>query len=150
MDLTGGDLTHAAEEIEKEIHTDPQEVTERIEISEKSEHGIASSGSSSSEDVELKKADSHIIKIGEVKVGEEALAHLPEHERAILRTQLQIPETSINYFTLYRYATRNDLIIIAIGSFCAIIGGALQPLMTVRREICGRVVLTFVRSFLDN
>ena len=33
--------------------------------------------------------------------------------------------------TLYRYATTNDIIIIGICSFCAVVAGAALPLMTV-------------------
>ncbi|KAL1590682.1 hypothetical protein WHR41_00707 [Cladosporium halotolerans] len=58
-------------------------------------------------------------------------AHLPEIEAAILRHQLETPPVKVTYFRLYRYATTNDLIIIAISAFCAIVAGAVLPLMTV-------------------
>ncbi|OQD80248.1 hypothetical protein PENANT_c037G08426 [Penicillium antarcticum] len=70
--------------------------------------------------------------------------HLPEHERVILKRQLDLPATKVNYMTLYRYATRNDKIILVIASLAAIIGGALMPLMTV---LFGGLAGTF-RSFL--
>ncbi|THC93332.1 hypothetical protein EYZ11_007188 [Aspergillus tanneri] len=70
--------------------------------------------------------------------------HLPEHEMAILKRQLDLPATKVNYMTLYRYATRNDKIILVIASLAAIIGGALMPLMTV---LFGGLAGTF-RSFL--
>ncbi|GMG16196.1 unnamed protein product [Aspergillus oryzae] len=70
--------------------------------------------------------------------------HLPEHERVILKRQVDLPATKVNYMTLYRYATRNDKIILAIASLTAIIGGALMPLMTV---LFGGLAGTF-RSFL--
>lgn len=70
--------------------------------------------------------------------------HLPEHERVILKRQLDLPATQVNYMTLYRYATRNDKVVLVIASLAAIIGGALMPLMTV---LFGGLAGTF-RSFL--
>jgi ATP-binding cassette subfamily B (MDR/TAP) protein 1 len=70
--------------------------------------------------------------------------HLSEHERVILKRQLDLPATKVNYMTLYRYATRNDKVVLVIASLAAIIGGALMPLMTV---LFGGIAGTF-RSFL--
>ena len=50
------------------------------------------------------------------------LAHLPEHERETLRRQLDTAPIKATVRTLYRYATRNDLIVILISSICAIVG----------------------------
>lgn len=63
--------------------------------------------------------------------GEDAFSHLPEHEAAILRRQLETPPVKVTYFRLYRYATTNDKIIIFISSIAAIVAGAVLPLMTV-------------------
>ncbi|KAF2157400.1 multidrug/pheromone exporter, ABC superfamily [Myriangium duriaei CBS 260.36] len=71
-------------------------------------------------------------------------AHLPEHEAAILRKQLDVPDLDVGYFTLYRYADRQDLIIIAISTLCAVVGGALMPLMLV---IFGALSGTFQSAF---
>lgn len=57
--------------------------------------------------------------------------HLPEREKEILKRQLDLPAVKVNYMTLYRYATRNDKIILAIAGLAAIISGALLPLMTI-------------------
>ena len=57
--------------------------------------------------------------------------HLPEHEKDVLKRQLDLPAVKVGYLTLYRYATTNDKIILAIASLAAIISGALLPLMTV-------------------
>jgi ATP-binding cassette subfamily B (MDR/TAP) protein 1 len=62
---------------------------------------------------------------------EDAFSHLPEHEAAILRRQLETPPVKVTYFRLYRYATTNDKIIIFISAIAAIIAGAVLPLMTV-------------------
>ncbi|KAJ5120788.1 GTPase-activating protein [Penicillium bovifimosum] len=70
--------------------------------------------------------------------------HLPEHERLILKRQLDLPATKVNYMNLYRYATRNDKIVLVLASTAAIIGGALMPMMAV---LFGGLAGTF-RSFL--
>lgn len=71
-------------------------------------------------------------------------AHLPQDEAAILRRQLDIPPVKVGYFTLYRYADGLDVTIIAISTTCAIVGGALMPLMTV---IFGALSGTFQGAF---
>lgn len=65
------------------------------------------------------------------KEDNDPFAHLPAHEAAILKHQLDTPPVKVTYFSLYRYATRNDLLIIALSAFCAIAGGAVLPLMTI-------------------
>lgn len=137
MDSTAGDLNNAAREIgasiEKQLSRDSRDDSSsgRDLVGEKHEHGPHSSGSSSEGIPQLKEVDSHIIKVSEVKGGEEAYAHLPPHEKEIVKRQLNIPEVKVTFKTLYRYATNNDLIIIAISCICAITGGAIMPLMTV-------------------
>lgn len=56
---------------------------------------------------------------------------LPPHEAAILRRQVETPDVKAGFATLYRYATRVDLILLVIGSVCSIASGAVLPLMTV-------------------
>ncbi len=73
--------------------------------------------------------------------------HLPEHEKEILKRQLDLPAVKVNYMTLYRYATRNDKIILVIAGLAAIIGGALLPLMTV---LFGGLAGTFQAFTLGN
>ena len=81
----------------------------------------------------LSRLDSRIPKSeNEVEVKEEdPFRHLPEHEAAILKRQVDIPPAKVTYRLLYRYATRNDLIIMVVSSICAIAGGAVLPLMTI-------------------
>ncbi|KAI5849348.1 putative Leptomycin B resistance protein pmd1 [Morchella snyderi] len=64
-------------------------------------------------------------------LGEDPLAHLTPAEAAIVRRQLDIPEVKLNYFTLFRYATTNDKILIVCACLASIIAGAVMPLMTV-------------------
>ena len=138
MDSTGGDLNHAVKETEAEIERKQSHdglsdaVFPRDPVmGEKQEQDLHSSGSSSEDIPKLEKLDSHIIKVPEVKKEDEAYQHLPPHEREIIKRQLDIPTVSVTFKTLYRYATKVDLIIIAVSSICAIAGGAVMPLMTV-------------------
>ena len=59
-----------------------------------------------------------------VAVGDEdhdPFSHLPEHESAILRRQLDITNVKVSFKTLFRYATRNDLLIMVLSGISAII-----------------------------
>ncbi|KAL8659085.1 MAG: hypothetical protein Q9226_000613 [Calogaya cf. arnoldii] len=138
MDSTGGDLNHAAQVLDEKVRdaspnpATTEEVSHRDGIFEKPQVGSSSSSASSSRDAaSLEKLDSKVVKVGDVKEGEEAYAHLPPHEKEIVKKQLEIPPIAVNFKTLYRYATRNDLIIVVISALAAIGGGAVMPLMTV-------------------
>jgi ATP-binding cassette subfamily B (MDR/TAP) protein 1 len=138
MDSTAGDLNHAAKEldlhIEKGLLRDSSSdggLSRNDMVEEKQEQHSHSSGSSSEDITKLEQLDSHIVKVAEVKEGEEAYAHLPDHEKEIVKRQLDVPAVKVGFATLYRYATRNDMIIIVISAICAIAGGAVMPLMTV-------------------
>lgn len=132
MDTTAGDLNHAAQEMEANIEKQISHSSrERELVGEKQNPHTSSSGSSSHDDPALEKLDSRIVKVGEVKEGEEAYAHLPPDEREIVKRQLDIPTVKVTFKTLYRYATWNDMIIVTISAWCAIAGGAVMPLMTV-------------------
>ncbi|KAG9818074.1 hypothetical protein KCU98_g18705, partial [Aureobasidium melanogenum] len=76
--------------------------------------------------------------------GEDPFAHLPEHEKAVLKRQLDIPAVKVTYFMLFRYATTNDKILIVISAVASIIGGALLPLMTI---VFGGLTTTFKDFF---
>jgi ATP-binding cassette, subfamily B (MDR/TAP), member 1 len=77
----------------------------------------------------LKKLDS---AVPEKKDGpQDPFAHLPEHEAAILRKQVDVPEVKVGYSTLFRYATTWDWVIFVIAVLASIIAGAAMPLMTV-------------------
>lgn len=59
------------------------------------------------------------------------LKELPEDERRIIQAQLHSPTVQVNFFSLFRYATAHDFMIIAVSIICAIAGGAALPLFTV-------------------
>ncbi len=78
---------------------------------------------------DLQKLDSQVVK--QTEDLDEVLKHLPPDERDVIKGQLDIPEVKVNYFTLYRFATKMDLLVIVVSTLCAIAGGAALPLMTV-------------------
>ncbi|KAI0407183.1 P-loop containing nucleoside triphosphate hydrolase protein [Xylaria palmicola] len=71
-----------------------------------------------------------------------AASWLTDHEQTIIKRQVDLPAVDVKFTSLYRYATRNDLIIIAISIVGAIAGGAATPLMTL-------ILGTFAASFQD-
>jgi ATP-binding cassette subfamily B (MDR/TAP) protein 1 len=86
-------------------------------------------GSPPDKETDLKKLDSNVIQVK--KEEEDPFQHLPPDEAAVLRRQVDIPVVISTYWTLYRYATFNDKLIIALSVVCAIAGGAALPLMTI-------------------
>ncbi|KAJ5501929.1 ABC transporter integral membrane type 1 [Penicillium fimorum] len=58
-------------------------------------------------------------------------AHLPEHEKDILKRQLDAPSVNISYFGLFRYASHTDILILVVSTLCAIAAGAALPLFTI-------------------
>jgi ATP-binding cassette, subfamily B (MDR/TAP), member 1 len=144
MDEPGDEGIRATKDLEKETeqkeetkqHTEAYEVVREKEL----EKNTSDSSSNEGPAEDVKKIDSRIIQVKDVKKDDELYAHLPEHEREIIKRQLDIPSITVTFKTLYRYATRNDLIIIFVSALCAIIGGAAMPLMTV---IFGSLAGTF-------
>ncbi|KAI0429203.1 ABC transporter [Xylaria sp. FL1042] len=92
----------------------------------------------------LSKLDSKVA-VAQKEGDNDPYQHLPENEATILRRQVTVPEVKAGFATLYRYATRNDLLIIFISSIAAIGAGAALPIMTV---IFGRLQGTFQGFFL--
>jgi ATP-binding cassette subfamily B (MDR/TAP) protein 1 len=151
MDNTGGDLAHAAAGVQEVIEVHEEKVIEQEtatthttttlnekeghsrhdSVGEKAGAGVSSSGSSSHDPKDLEKYDSQVVNVKDADDPEAEYAHLPPHEKEIIKRQLFIPPISASYKTLFRYATRNDILIIILSAACAIIGGAVMPLMTV-------------------
>lgn len=84
------------------------------------------------ETASLKKLDSKVVK---VENDDDPFRHLPEHERAILKRQTDVPEVNVSYITLYRYATKMDILILVVSAISAIAAGAAMPLMTVSTNL---------------
>ncbi|EEH49756.1 uncharacterized protein PADG_05835 [Paracoccidioides brasiliensis Pb18] len=91
---------------------------------------LSGSGSAASNE-DLRKLDSRVVAAPEEKDLDVALAHLPEQEQEILKEQLDIPDVKVTYLTLFRYATKADVVLLLLGSFTSIAGGALLPLFTI-------------------
>jgi ATP-binding cassette subfamily B (MDR/TAP) protein 1 len=111
-----------------------------------SSHGD-SSDSNKEHAVDLSKADSTVVRPKNEDGAEpdaDPFAHLPEREAKILKDQVYTPDVKVGMATLYRYASRNDLIIIVVASICAIASGAALPLMTI---IFGNLQGTFQSYF---
>ncbi|KAJ4268550.1 hypothetical protein NW762_002614 [Fusarium torreyae] len=83
------------------------------------------------EKLDLKKADSAVVVPPKEDDIEDHYRHLPPDEAEVLRRQVVSPEVKQGIAVLYRYASRNDILIIIVSSICAIAGGAALPLMTV-------------------
>ncbi|KAH8803203.1 P-loop containing nucleoside triphosphate hydrolase protein [Xylogone sp. PMI_703] len=89
-------------------------------------------GPSGDQNVDLSKLDSKIVEPkSDAEKDQDLYSHLPPDEAAILRRQVDIPVVKVGIKTLYRYATRTDLIIIFVSAISAIAAGAALPLMTV-------------------
>lgn len=127
------------------------------ELTEKPQHRLPGSPSSSSQgdadneatrakrdSVALEKADSKVQEPPKADNLDEQFKHLPPREAEILKRQVITPEIQKGMGVIYRYASRNDLIIIAISTVAAIASGAAIPLMTV---LFGNIQHTFQQRF---
>lgn len=94
--------------------------------------------------IDLSKADSKVVAPKDEEVEADPFAHLPEREAKILKDQVYTPDAKVGIATLYRYSSRNDLIIIFVSAICAIASGAALPLMTI---IFGNLQGTFQTYF---
>jgi ATP-binding cassette, subfamily B (MDR/TAP), member 1 len=133
---SSGDIAADSDAIEENEEGQKRFDTERNSVSTvlKENEKLESSGSSSgpvSDKGNVKNYDSTIVKIRDVPEGDAAFAHLPEHERAILKKQVNTPTVSVTWLKLYRYSTFWDKAIVCVAAFCAIGSGTVMPLMTV-------------------
>ncbi|KAF4440404.1 ATP-binding cassette subfamily B (MDR TAP) member 1 [Fusarium acutatum] len=92
---------------------------------------MKSSSDPDNEKLDLTKADSAVIVPPKAENIEDHYRHLPPDEAEVLRRQVVSPEVKQGVAVLYRYASRNDILIILISALCSIAGGAALPLMTV-------------------
>lgn len=64
---------------------------------------------------------SSVVNIGdEEKQSASNFGHLPEHERTILQRQLDVPTSKVSMRTLFRYATKIDVVLMLVAGICAI------------------------------
>ncbi|KAJ8096727.1 P-loop containing nucleoside triphosphate hydrolase protein [Lipomyces tetrasporus] len=76
----------------------------------------------------------------DVDVSVDEFSHLAPHEAKVLRDQVIIKPTIVNFFSFYRYATAKDILLLLIATACAIADGCMRPLMTF---IFGSITQTF-------
>ncbi|ODA79660.1 hypothetical protein RJ55_05254 [Drechmeria coniospora] len=75
---------------------------------------------------------------------DEPYRHLPPHQAQILKRQVFTPTLKKGFGDIYRYSSRNDVLILIVSAICAIASGAALPLMTV---IFGNLQDTFQQYF---
>ncbi|KAK3940355.1 P-loop containing nucleoside triphosphate hydrolase protein [Diplogelasinospora grovesii] len=92
---------------------------------------------------DLEKADTKVV-VPKEAVDHDPYKHLAADEAKVLKDQVFTPDAKVGIATLYRYASRNDLLIMAVSGVCAIASGAALPLMTV---IFGNLQGTFQGYF---
>ncbi|KAK7204062.1 ABC multidrug transporter Mdr1 [Myxozyma melibiosi] len=68
-------------------------------------------------------------------------SHLPPHEAELLRAQIVVKPVKASFWSMYRYASRSDRYILAVGFIASVVSGALRPLMTI---LVGNVAQLFV------
>lgn len=111
-----------------------------------SSHGDSTEGASKgAPQGHLEKGDSKTAKHIAKGEDDDPYENLPEDQAAILKNQVFTPDVKVGIATLYRYASRNDLLIMAGSGVAAIASGAALPLMTV---IFGNLQGTFQGFFL--
>ncbi|POR34091.1 Multidrug resistance protein 1A [Tolypocladium paradoxum] len=109
---------------------------------------VAKPGSAQNEKLDLAKVDSKVVapppRPNDL---DEQFRHLPAHQAAILKRQVFTPELTKGVAVIYRYSSRNDVLILAVSAVCAVASGAALPLMTV---IFGNLQHTFQRYFYSD
>jgi len=73
--------------------------------------------------------EKHASQSEEVKA---PMSSLSEQEKEIIERQLDAPKLQIGYFALFRYASKNEVLIMVAALVASIAAGAVMPLMTVR------------------
>lgn len=99
---------------------------------------------SSRDKADLRQVDSKQPAPPAANDADDVYRHLPPHQAEILKRQVFTPEIKAGVKAIYRYSSRNDLIIIAVSAICAIASGAAMPLMTI---IFGNLQGTFQDYF---
>lgn len=93
----------------------------------------------------LEKADSKLAPTPRADNPDDVFAHLPTHEADILKRQTVVAPVKAGFLLLYRYSSRNDLLIMVVSAIASIVAGAALPLMTI---IFGNLQGTFQDYFL--
>jgi len=124
-----GRLTHSSSSSDTSAHSHTQDIIQ---------------GRSSTDNNALKKLDSKVIDVK--GSDDDPYKHLSTDEAAIIKRQLDIPEVSLTYLSLFRYATFNDKFFIVTAGLAAITAGAVLPLMTI---VFGELAGVFQRFMMN-
>lgn len=108
---------------------------------------LANGDTSGSDPGALEKAKAESNAPIKTANSDDLYSHLPDHEADILKRQIDVPTMNKGIKVIYRYASRNDVIIITVSLITSIIAGAALPLMTV---IFGNLQKTFQTYFFTN
>lgn len=122
--------TIAIEKIPDEMVASPETLHESFHDSEKHDPTF-DSGTTLSAHAPKDDGGKNASKTALTVDDDAIFAHLPEHEKEILKKQLDAPNVKISFFGLYRYASRLDVLILVVSAICAIAAGAALPLFTV-------------------
>lgn len=87
---------------------------------------VASSGVAISSAIDEK----HEMRSGDGATTPPPTAGLNDQEREIIERQTTSPSTTVGYFSLFRYATAMDKLVMAAALIASIAAGAVMPLMT--------------------
>ncbi|KAF2805142.1 leptomycin B resistance protein pmd1 [Mytilinidion resinicola] len=74
------------------------------------------------------------------------IRRLTASEQQVVQAQVDVPAVKIGYFSLYRYATKTESLIMAVSAFAAMAGGAAFPLMTL---VIGNLTGSFSKFYTD-
>ncbi|CAG8946430.1 unnamed protein product [Penicillium salamii] len=122
----------------EESVTAVEKVVEEPHFAEKTKRDVDSSSTSTAKEHETKTT---------IPSEDDALyAHLPPHERDILKRQLDAPPRPISFFGLYRYASHIDILILVVSTLCAMAAGAALPLFTI---LFGSLATSFQKIMQD-
>lgn len=89
------------------------------------------SATSSTVNSHPRKGEKDATQVAVPDDAEDPFAHFPNHEREVLKRQVDVPDVSVTFLGLYRYATKVDILIIFVSAICAIAAGAALPLFTI-------------------
>ncbi|KAI0168421.1 P-loop containing nucleoside triphosphate hydrolase protein [Pestalotiopsis sp. NC0098] len=126
-----------AEEISEKVNIGPSRASSRNESTTDTDP------TEKPAEAPLAKLDSKVVQAVKDD-NDDPFRNLPTAEADILKRQVVTPEVKVGIALLYRYASRNDLLIMFVSAICAIAGGAALPLMTV---IFGNLQGTFQGYF---
>ncbi|KAJ5466700.1 ABC multidrug transporter mdr1 [Penicillium diatomitis] len=111
------------EKLPDEVKAGEDVIAPQEKIAEKS----TDSGSTLTEKANDQKGSKTALSLDDDAI----FAHLPEDEKEILKKQLNAPAAKVSFFTLYRYASAMDIVILVVCAICSIAAGAALPLFTI-------------------